>query len=130
MTPMQERAAKVAVLPFTKHEHDAFAAICFTAMRTAKEFTPARSRLSFEDLRTMSKALADLMLNWQAERTARKENLQAVYNPDLTRAALEECVRAMERVQRFLNFGDGETFNVIGYVDEAIATARNALQGE
>lgn len=95
--PMTIDGGSVVAMPFTKHEHDAFAAICFTAMRMAKEFTPARQRLSFEDLRNMSKALADLMLNWQAERTARKEHLRQVYAIDggPTEAQVERAARAM-----------------------------------
>lgn len=74
--PLSE--GEIATLPFTKDEQDAFVDVCFTAFRCDPRFKPARQRLSFDDLRTMSQALAGLMLRWQAERAPRKENAEII----------------------------------------------------
>lgn len=74
-------------LPFTQHEHDAFATVCFTAMRTHEVFQPARMRLSFDDLRKMSRELANVMLRWSAEREPRKETARNIALSDALREA-------------------------------------------
>lgn len=116
MTTMQERAAKVDLLPcpFCGGEAE------LDNLIDANDYFVHCIDCEVQQIANYKPHVA--ARRWNERKTADKP-------PDPTRAALEECVRAMERVQRFLNFGDGETFNVIGYVDEAIATARNALQG-
>lgn len=132
--------AKSATLPFTKDEREAFIAICFTAMRLNPEFQNARTRLSFNDLRTMSVALANLMLRWQSEREPRKDAADLTAHKEALRASLAREAAMREALQKldaawtadFPNGPDTELLHGCKFSDDTLEiwrAARAALAG-
>lgn len=118
-----ENRADAATLPFTADERKAFVDICFTAMRLNDEFKTARVRLSFDDLRKMSDALANLMLRWASERAPRKDTAEVIAYKEALRASssqnaalraegeiMREALKPFAKLEADLNIGPDSRF--------------------
>lgn len=117
----------IAPLPFTAEERKAFVDICFTAMRRNSEFQKARIHLSFEDLRNMSAALANLMLRWQAERAPRKERAEIIAYEESLRSAREEIERLKAKLSDE-TVSHGYTLGKLGTEIELGVEAREEIE--
>lgn len=118
--PTIENRADAATLPFTSDERKAFVDICFTAMRLNDEFKTARVRLSFDDLRKMSDALANLMLRWASERAPRKDTAEVIAYKEALRASSSQNAALPAEVEIMREALNGiltaETFDLhVGY---------------